>query len=348
MVDRSGSLKPLVSVIVPAHNAERYIQRSLRSIVYQSYKNIEILLVDDASSDSTVMVSRRIDDPRMTVLEGDGQGVSHARNVGIDAASGDLVMFVDADDEIVPDCIASAVALIEDCRADVVIGGLRKVWPNGSVVNYAIGSDAAVEFADEAISAVIEATVGYVSAKDSRLNASHLAGCCCRLIRRQQLERLRFEESLSIGEDTVFNVALLKRCTRVVVTPEIWYHYNQNPNSAVFRYREHAFQEGSAMLVALKAELGYGYDGAFMRRALFQLEGAVRQRVALGCPERTLFQKAYAVREALHTEFWMSFLDDSFIAPGLSIKHRGFLLLAKRRMTFLLCLAMKLFEKPRE
>lgn len=333
---------PLVSVIMPARNAERTVRDSVASVLNQGCKDLELLVVDDGSTDGTRKVLNTITDSRLRILEGGGAGVSHARNVGISESRGTFVAFADSDDLLEPEAVEGAVKLIEKHRCDMVIGGMCKVWPDGREVAFSIDSGSPVEFKGEEISALIEATVGYSSPLDPRLSTSHLTGSWCRLVRRHQLDGLQFDESLSIGEDTVFNVAVLKRCSCVVVTPEIWYSYRQNSGSAVYRYRRDAFEMGAAMLRALKRELEIGYVDAFRRRALFQLEGAVRQRIAPGCPEKSLIEKANALRQGLGNAFWADYLADCSEIRGLGLKHKVFLFFARHRATLALSTVMEI------
>ncbi len=94
---------PLISVVVPAHNREKYIRRSLNSVLRQTYSNIEVIVVDDMSSDNTVDVALGLNDPRMRIIRHEKNlGASGARNSGIDAAQGQLIAFQDTDDVWLP------------------------------------------------------------------------------------------------------------------------------------------------------------------------------------------------------------------------------------------------------
>ena len=95
---------PLVSVVVPVYKVERWLDRCVSSIVHQTYKNLEIILVDDGSPDGS---SKKCDewadrDSRVVVLHRANEGVSAARNAGMDAAHGDYLCFVDSDDAVEP------------------------------------------------------------------------------------------------------------------------------------------------------------------------------------------------------------------------------------------------------
>lgn len=104
----------LVSVIIPAYNIEDYIGRCLDSIISQTYKNLEIIVVDDGSRDRTgeILDDYVKKDPRMKVVHKKNGGVSSARNTGIDIAEGDYIGFVDGDDRIDPKLFETLVKLL--------------------------------------------------------------------------------------------------------------------------------------------------------------------------------------------------------------------------------------------
>lgn len=104
----------LVSVIVPVYNAEVTILRALNSLLDQTYKNIEILVVDNNSTDDGLNLIKAIDDPRIHVFECNEQGVSFARNMGLDNARGDYICFLDADDFYLEEAIENRLEFI--CR----------------------------------------------------------------------------------------------------------------------------------------------------------------------------------------------------------------------------------------
>lgn len=115
---------PLVSVIVPVFNALPYLREALDSVVHQTYRNLEILIVDDGSTDGSGEVCDEYrKDPRVQVLHQANQGPSVARNAGLDRMSGDVVAFLDSDDALYPDMVQTMLAVMERNAADIVIGG---------------------------------------------------------------------------------------------------------------------------------------------------------------------------------------------------------------------------------
>lgn len=125
-----------VSVIIPAYNNETYIEKCLQSVTEQSYKNLEILVINDGSSDRTEELIRKCQkaDERIQLLTQENSGVSISRNRGINTATGDYLTFVDADDYIGKDYIRDLVNLAEEKDADLVICGLKMVDEQGKVL----------------------------------------------------------------------------------------------------------------------------------------------------------------------------------------------------------------------
>lgn len=110
---RNKTLSPLVSIIIPLYNQELHIQKCLTSVSEQSYDNLEILVIDDGSTDSSMALVKKIaeNDARIRLINQENSGVSAARNKGIELATGQLIMFVDSDDWLEHTCIAEAVEL---------------------------------------------------------------------------------------------------------------------------------------------------------------------------------------------------------------------------------------------
>ncbi len=125
----------LISIIVPVYNVEQYIRKCLDSIAEQTYKNIEIILVDDGSPDSCGAIcdeyARR--DKRIRVIHRENGGLSAARNTGLDDAKGDYIMFVDSDDYITPDAVQLLMSCAEENSSDITVGGFEYCDTNGNI-----------------------------------------------------------------------------------------------------------------------------------------------------------------------------------------------------------------------
>lgn len=125
---------PLVSIIIPVYNVEPYLEKCLQSVVTQTYKNIEILLVNDGSTDRSPAVCRAFAarDTRIQVLNQENGGVSSARNAGLEMANGEYVCFIDSDDWVETDYVATLWEVLEKCGADIAVVGFMEERDGGS------------------------------------------------------------------------------------------------------------------------------------------------------------------------------------------------------------------------
>lgn len=136
------SPRPLISVIIPAYNAEKYIRRTLKSVLTQTYPNLQIIVVNDGSTDNTAdyVKNMRIKDPRILQINMENnQGVSSARNRGLLAARGQFVAFVDADDLLEANCFEEATKLItKNTEYDCVFWRYDLVDEEGHYISKAV------------------------------------------------------------------------------------------------------------------------------------------------------------------------------------------------------------------
>lgn len=130
-----GSIK-LVSIIVPIYGVEAYLSECVESLLAQNYGNLEILLVDDSSPDRCPEICDRYaqKDPRVKVIHKINGGAASARNAGLDAATGDYICFVDADDVTRKDYVRHLLTAAEDSDADIAVCGYHNLTKNGSCV----------------------------------------------------------------------------------------------------------------------------------------------------------------------------------------------------------------------
>ena len=124
-----------ISVIVPVYNCAPYVERCIRSILAQTYTDLEIICIDDGSTDDSGNILDKLscEDARIRVIHQKNAGVSAARNVGIDLATGDLITFVDSDDAIEPDMYETLLPYFDDAHVDIVHCGYKRIHLDGSI-----------------------------------------------------------------------------------------------------------------------------------------------------------------------------------------------------------------------
>lgn len=225
------SSEPLISVIVPVYNGQDYLENCIQSIQGQTYRNLEVIIVNDGSTDETGKVCDRIVSSydNVSVLTLGDEGVSAARNRGIDASQGELITFVDADDRLCADTLRILYDCMSDTESDVAGCGFfvwssEEEWEHGAVRVNASGKRIAGQ------------TVVYDPG--TYLRDAVLCGnsrCWSKLYRKEIFDRVRFPKDLSIGEDMLFLVRILPHVGRIVETDYRGYGYYSNPAGAMNR-----------------------------------------------------------------------------------------------------------------
>lgn len=208
-----------VSIIIPVYNAEKDLERCINSILFQTYNEWELWLIDDGSKDrSSLMCDKFCErDSRINVIHKENGGVSSARNRGLKEAEGDYIFFVDSDDYLESDALEKMVYAIEKENADIVFCGFhyRVVADNSHCVNLPERS-----FAGDNTEFVKECFVDLFQ-KDL-INPPWN-----KLFKRAVVKnnKISFNENISILEDISFSVQLLNVCDKVVVLQEALYNY---------------------------------------------------------------------------------------------------------------------------
>ena len=227
---------PLVTVVVPVYNTpEGPLRRCLRSILAQDYANIELIVVEDGSSKECVAVLNDVlgSDPRSRVIEGGHSGVSHARNLGIDAAQGEWVVFCDSDDEVLPSFISDALRVALSLGVEFVCGASSHLYEGDTVNSAGFSGSYHAVFEQGQMAAAAKQMLG--SLKYAAFDGPDFKGRAPhgKLYSRKALGSLKYDETLAIGEDCLFNYKFIGRCRSLAIVDACWYAYYQYRSSAV-------------------------------------------------------------------------------------------------------------------
>ena len=209
-----------VSVIVAAYNIEDYIVKCLESIANQTYKNLEVIVVDDGSNDNTGKLADEFaeNDNRFIVIHKENGGVSSARNKGIDVASGDFIGFVDGDDTIEVDMYEMLVNNAIKYDADISHCGYKVIESNKETLFY-----------DTKQIIIQDRKKGLVDLFEGTIIEPSL---CNKIFKRSLVKEVRLDESIKINEDLYFNVVLFDKSNKSVFEDKPKYYYMKRQNSA--------------------------------------------------------------------------------------------------------------------
>lgn len=208
-------MNPLVSVLVPAYNVEHFLPQCLDSIVNQTYKPLQVVVIDDGSKDCTLAIAQGYAQkhPYIEVYHQDNAGVATARNTLLSRIKGEYALFVDADDWIEPLTIEFLVEKAVSCKADVV--------KCNSVVN---DTEVKIDYTQKLLTQE-EAVRLFLF--HNELNGS----LCNKLVKTSLFHSLKFDTRISYGEDALFCWQVFQRISRIVMTTRQLYHYRRNANS---------------------------------------------------------------------------------------------------------------------
>lgn len=213
-----------ISVIIPIYKVEAFLDKSIQSVLSQTHLNLELILVDDGSPDGCgeICDSYARQDKRVTVIHQTNRGLSGARNAGLKAATGDYIVFLDADDYW--DDNTALERLVECLPADVVSFGMKHFWPeNGRVVQ---------NWSDTQNYQDIRGRAKYEQVRYMLENGCYIASACNKLIKRSLFseQKLTFREGVT-SEDIDWCARLLIAAGTFSVSPCCFYRYRQRDGS---------------------------------------------------------------------------------------------------------------------
>lgn len=231
---------PLVSIIVPVYNIETYLPQCLDSLLNQSYSNIEVIAINDGSKDNSWQVLQKCAvDKRLCCVSQTNQGVSAARNQGLELAKGEYVMFVDADDWLEYDTVAQCVKVMQESGADVCLFDYMREFDGKSERRSLFDKSRAFdEKACQVLQCRMIAPVGSELACPQMLDS--FGTIWGKLYKRAVLANLKFVDLSIIGtaEDTLFNCFAFLQVKKAVYLHEAFYHYRKyNAGAETKKYK---------------------------------------------------------------------------------------------------------------
>lgn len=209
----------MVSVIIPVYNAEKHLERCLRSLECQTYSEYEVLLIDDGSTDSSSDICKNYakKNAKFQYIYQNNGGVSRARNTGLRKARGDYLTFVDADDWVEPTYIEKMLSVCEENKCEVVL--CCRIIENGK-------NSVVVNFDDVVY-------VKYEEAENFLPTTNHLYGSVWGgLYSHSSVENMCFDENIHFGEDMLFISSIIVKCKKIARINEALYHYWKDSQEA--------------------------------------------------------------------------------------------------------------------
>lgn len=280
-----------LSVIVPVYNSEKYLERCIDSIINQTFEDIEILLVNDGSTDSSFEICRKyeINDSRIKVLNKPNSGVSDTRNVGIENSTGEFITFVDSDDELDQSMYEKMLGNAKENEADIVFCGFKKFTDEGI---YCENLKNLREVAKGAIEP-------FFYSKDAVMGSVWRA-----IFRKEIVGDLRFDKNIVYEEDKIFVLNCIGKSKRISVVEECLYHYYTSGNIKR-RYYDNLFDNRKNV---------YFQEEKYLKRESEELALFEKCKIYLNCVMITL------ISENDYKEKLRKLHSDNFYKEARSIK----------------------------
>lgn len=334
--------EPLVSIIVPVFRVEEYLDVCIRSIREQTYENLEIILVDDGSPDLCPQMcdSYAAQDNRIRVIHKENSGVSAARETGIEAATGEFLMFVDGDDWIDTETIASCVNVAIHDKADCVLFSYLREYGDRSIPTNLFEHDANydMQMAEQQIHRRLLGPTGselrHPQALDrfssmwSKLYTSSVA----------RKGKIVSERLIGTSEDTIFNLYALDGCKSITCINRNYYHYRKtNFNSITSCYKQDLPEKWDILYQIFREYINEStfkeiYEQAFYNRVACGIIGLGLNEISAPV---SFSKRVKAIKRTMQKPLYRDAFQRLDITE-CSLEWKVFFLLCKYDQTFLL------------
>lgn len=259
-----------ISIIIPLYNCEKYICRCLNSIVKQTYKNLEVIIVNDGSKDNSEKVCLDfINEKKLSNFHyfyKNNGGVSSARNFGISKASGDWLMFVDADDFLDEICLEKLCSAI-DINSEMVVGNFATYYSNGKKVRSPFVSpkkNQKKSYLLNILNEKISSNYEYNLYKASR-------AVWAKLYNKKIINsnKMIFNENIKLFEDGLFNLIYVNKINNINFVNEVVYYYFENNESATKKYYPSRFEDDKYKILQVESVLDNDSEEILIAKQLF-------------------------------------------------------------------------------
>lgn len=335
---------PLISLIVPVYNTAPYIEQCLDSLINQTYSNLEIICINDGSTDDSFEMLMKYDfDSRVKLYDQTNRGCSFCRNRGLDLANGEYVMFIDSDDWIDIDAIRTLVEHAEAERADAVMGTYVREYEGRSLPKRIFQSDFLSYDAEETKRYVHRRLFGLVEeelAHPETIDAMN--SNCITLYHRDLIRNISFDNTYGSFADLYYQIRALENCERFIYINFPVYHYRKtNSHSMTSIYQKNLVSSRMEFFKVLMSyieerNLGEDYNRALYNRIALSMIGIGLNELS---SNKSMFSQAETLRQVLNQEEYKeaySQMDMRYF----DLKWRTFFQLCKHEQTVPLVLML--------
>lgn len=339
---------PKISIIIPIYNVEKYIHRCLDSVLNQTLKNIEIILVDDKSPDNCPKICDEyaLKDQRIIVIHKEkNEGLGLARNSGLNIAKGDFVAFIDSDDFIDHNMYEELYKYAIMNKCDTVFCSLNFFENNHVVPFKEITKEMLFEGSE--IKQFLLDMVGPIPS--FRSDVKYMVSVCKAIYSRELIykQKLHFlSERISASEDMIFHIDYLSKAQKVGFIPKYYYYYFKNTSSISHTYTKDKIQRLKNFLIEISLKLSFlyiekEYKIRVYRKYLHYLRIIFLIHINMN---PRFFSSLREIKNECSDNFYQSFIKE-YPYKQLPIKHKIFFIAVKYKLKTILWVILKLSSK---
>ena len=260
-----------ISIVVPVYNAEKYLHNCIKSLLGQTYRNIEVILVDDGSIDNSLMICKQyegVSDIPVRVIQQENRGSSLARKTGVLSAVGEYIGFVDADDYVENNMYKHMISKAEECGADIAVCGIPYLR-DGKITQLYSKIESGVYCSDRLEQLKETACMDGRRSPDKVIAPS----LCNKIIKKEfMIKHMEdIKDYLCMGDDWVISYPCLWDAQTIVLIDECYYIYRYNTDGITKSYNYHMWKDIKELFrVSMQINQKYGYQKDSYYRLYFQ------------------------------------------------------------------------------
>lgn len=235
--------KPFVSIIIPFYNTPpKAFDRCINSLLNQKNGNFEAIIINDGSAEEYDSLLKDVSglDDRIKLINKKNEGSAVARNVGIEKAKGEYIMFLDSDDALTEICLENAIRIAVKTNSDLIMGCVKHVTVD-EIDDFSekknVVKNVTIIDSDDKRNKLMSHLIGDYKQEYVLQNGYVADGPVAKLIKANIVKKTRFTKEAYWNDDTVWNIKVLKKCKRILVLDELWYLYLIYSDSKTRRYR---------------------------------------------------------------------------------------------------------------
>lgn len=307
-----------VSVIIPIYNVEKYLKKCIQSIIKQTYSNLEILLIDDGSNDSSSDICKEFEkiDKRINYIFKENGGVSSARNKGLEKATGDWITFIDPDDWAEDNMIEEAWNIAKNYNADIVQWNSYYNKRNEQTKRKAINPQILERKQQEIENFQLDILSTIYEEKERGISVGPIRGVWGKLYKSEVISNIKFNEKLFAFEDGLFNLNVFNNADKVVLFNKYLHHYRINDKSVCNSYKAEWLQQSEQILKEIQ---NFIKENNKEQTKFAELYNALACELLSSCLTRSIFhrdnlksmaEKKRILKEHINTNLYREILNN--------------------------------------